>query len=294
MAKATISELLKFFEDSPDFHILNKPKQHKASHLTFDISIGYLNPIRPNNIHVIASHELAYINSLSAAEQQNLIKRLISSDAIAFVFKKADSIPPLFIDQDNIFVIHSTQNLEHIKNSIIYNFGNTTIHGCFVVVYNQGVLITGESGIGKSTLLLSLLNNGHMWVADDAPSFTLSDKQEIIGHATHQLESFIHVKNIGIINMDNEYGRSSQLKQHKLSAIIHLTKTSHNHKEQSLEFDPMKCEEILGITLPKWSLNANSNSLVLLIEKCAHQLVLHNWGISNSMQLDDKLNHLLK
>jgi len=294
MAKITISELLKFFEDSPDFHVLHKSKQYKTPHLTFDIKTDYFNPIRPNNIHVIGDYELAYINSLTESEQTNLINRLIHSGAIAFVFNKTDSIPSLFTSQSRISVIHSIQSLEQIRNNIINNFSNTTVHGCFVVVYNQGILITGESGIGKSTLLLSLLDNGHMWVADDAPSFTLNDKKEIIGHAAHQLESFIHIKNVGIINMDNEYGRSSQLKQHKLSAIIHLTKTSHNQKEQSLEFDPLKFEELLGIKLPKWTLNVDSKSLVLLIEKCTHQLVLDNWGISNSTILDDKLNHLLK
>ncbi len=294
MAKITISELLKFFEDSPDFHVIYKSKRCKTSHSTFDIKIGYLNPIRPNNIHVIGDYELAYINSLTAAEQQNLIKRLTHNNTIAFVFNKADPIPSSFLSQNSISVIHSTQSLEQIKSSVHYNFGNTIEHGCFVVVYNQGVLITGENGIGKSTLLLSLLNNGHMWVADDTPAFTLNDKNEIIGHAAHQLENFVHIKNVGIINMDNEYGRSSQLKQHKLSAIIHLANTRHNSKEKPLEFNPLTSRELLGIKLPKWTLSIDSKNLALLIEKCAHQLVLHSWGISDSVQLDDKLNHLLK
>jgi len=300
MTLPAINTLINLFEDSPSFQIVRKNTTNTPTPLSNSLSIDYLNVIRPKNIHVIAQAELDYINSLTKPEQLKLIEQLRESgEVVACIFSQIDTVPEIFIQQNFFSIINSDLNLTQIQKSIYFDneikgSNSVSIHGCFVVIYNQGILITGASGVGKSSLLLSLLNNGHMWVNDDNSSFVLNENNEIIGAAANTLGSYIHIKNIGTIDMDQAYGRARQLKQHSLTAIVELTNTENIIKNKLCEFEPLSHTEILKKTLLKWSLDKDHNNLALLLEECAKQLVLRDWGIFTSKTLENKLNQLLK
>ena len=100
-------------------------------------------------------------------------------------------------------------------------------HGVFMDVLGSGVLLTGTTNIGKSELALELITRGHSLIADDAPEFTLSSPDKIIGRSPDILREFLEVRGLGILNVRAMFGDNA-VKHHKtLNLIIHLTQFEH-------------------------------------------------------------------
>ena len=155
------------------------------------------------------------------------------------------------------------------------------------VVFNQGILITGKSGIGKSQLLLSLIDRGHMWIADELTELKSMADDRIIGSANKTLPSYIHIKGIGAIDMDKTYGLATRLTQHPVAAIVQLS--SDCHLEQLSFLNQQENVMVLNKTLPSWKIPSDSPNKALLVETCARQIILNEWGINAADELDAQL-----
>ena len=99
-----------------------------------------------------------------------------------------------------------------------------TLHGVFMEIYSIGVLITGESGSGKSELALELVTRGHRLVADDAPEFTQIAPDVLDGTCPDLLQDLLEVRGLGVLNMRQMFGDTAVKKNKYLRLIVHLTK----------------------------------------------------------------------
>ena len=106
-------------------------------------------------------------------------------------------------------------------------------HGVFMKIFDTGVLISGDSGVGKSELALALLDRGHQLIADDVVEFFNLD-DEVIGRAPLKLKNFLEVRGLGVFNIKTIFGDCAILEQHHLSMIIHLQKVDIIPREVSL------------------------------------------------------------
>jgi HPr kinase/phosphorylase len=129
----------------------------RGEHLSRRPSLaGYLNVIHPNKAQVIGSAELAWLDGLDARNRWEVLQKIMESDT------------PLWI---------SPRRGYELLNLLQYHLARAlaprvTLHGVFMEIYSIGVLISGDSGLGKSELALELITRGHRLVADDAPEFT--------------------------------------------------------------------------------------------------------------------------
>jgi HPr kinase/phosphorylase len=98
----------------------------------------------------------------------------------------------------------------------------STLHGVFLVIYQTGVLITGESGIGKSELGLNLIKRGHTLIADDIVEIRANDQGGIIGECPELLRDFIEVRGLGILNVRKMFGDTALAHQHSFDLIVKL------------------------------------------------------------------------
>ena len=299
MTTPTTSDLLSFLSSSNDYRPLNQELHNPNPLPAFEnLSINYLNLIRPQHIHYIGHHESTYLATRSPIELGELIEKLHAEKTIALLFHSDTEIPATLTNQQNFIISHTNLNLTQLNasicNSNVFNkIFVKSLHGSLVVVYNQGILITGKSGTGKSSLLLELVDKGHLWVADDSPLLTLNN-EKIIGHAeATKLSNFVHIKGFGVINMDNEYGRSRQLKSHKISAIFELADDTATDEDSINLLNQEKSVTIFKQKLPKWSINRDIRNLPLLVEKCAHRLILKTWEKNAPEQFNDALNRLI-
>ncbi len=242
-------------------------------------NVSYLNLIHPSQIQIIGTHELAYLNSLSRDFYKNTVTQL---------FKNSDLACIILVDSSTI-----SQGLrkaaEHYKvpiltselsGEVVINYLYTTIarilsqhitlHGVFMDVLGMGVLIMGDSGTGKSELALELVSRGHRLIADDAPEFSKIPPQIIVGTCPFDMNAFLEVRGLGILNVQALFGDSATKKDNYLSLIVqlrHMTSIDLRNIDR-LQGD-YRVRTILGIDIPEISLPvAPGRNLAVLLE-CA-------------------------
>lgn len=155
-----------------------------------------------------------------------------------------------------------------------------TISGVFISVYNVGVLLTGESGIGKSELALSLVYRNHQLISDDAISITKNHEDHLIGHCPPELQDFIEIRGLGILNIRVLYGEHAICDKQRLELIISLQEM----KDIKLTAEQRLCGisenvEILGVNVPQYTLPvAPDRNFDILVEAAVEKYKLQKRG----------------
>lgn len=283
MTSITIDAINRIFNSS-HHEIKNnfEPNLSPPTELTELDLVGFLNPIHPQFIQLIGSTEAFFLNQKKNIELKQLLSKLYRQHTRYLVFNSNTQIPPLFLKQSKICIVHSRSKKRNALKDLINTLNNVPLrsqsfHGAVVVVFGQGILITGKSGSGKSQLLLDLLEKKHMWVADDAPNIIINNNNQIIAQQPEHLEEFIHVKNLGVLNLDHNFGKSKRIPQHKLAAAIHLSDNEETKLYNNNGLSAHRNIDILGQAFPQWQLAIEHSNKTLFVEAVAKQLILNAW-----------------
>ncbi len=214
------------------------------------------------------------------------------------IFPTAAPVPRVLKKQRRIRVLRSqlptAKTLQLVGEEFSSRVNPVEIfQGSFVTVNALGLLITGRSGAGKSQLILELLERGHQWVADELTHCYLNYTGEVRGTALQDLASFTHVKNLGPINMDEMFGLSRRLPNYPVAAVIHLKENIIRQDNDFPAYEQRSSITLLDQTFPAWHLDSGRNNLALLVETCAKQLTLEQWGRPAAEALKQKVQETL-
>lgn len=145
-----------------------------------------------------------------------------------------------------------------------------TRHGVFIEVAGKGVLILGESGIGKSEVALELITRGHQLIADDVVDFSLTGTGKITGSCPDLLQDLLEVRGLGILNIKSLYGSSAIKNQKKLSLVIQLVAVNDVKDDKTGEsrlHGIHSDTKIIGVAFPQTTLPvAPGRNLAVMIE----------------------------
>ena len=128
---------------------------------------------------------------------------------------------------------------------------STLVHGVLVDVYGVGVLITGESGIGKSEAALELIKSGHLLIADDAVQVRRVDEENLRGTAPSRIRHLLEVRGLGILDVTMLFGEGAVRDEKDIQFIVHLEEWRQEKFYDRLGIDPPPTREILGISIPE-------------------------------------------
>ncbi|MDE1899621.1 MAG: HPr(Ser) kinase/phosphatase, partial [Xanthomonadaceae bacterium] len=192
--------------------------------------VGYLNVIYPNKVQIIGTEELAYLDALEARQRWETVQKIVAQRPLALIVSKDQAVPADLreaADETGTPLWISAKRGHELLTWLQYHLArllarSLTLHGVFVEVYSIGVLITGESGTGKSELALDLLTRGHRLVADDAPEFTLIAPDVIDGSCPEMLRDLIEVRGLGVLNVREMFGHTAVKASKYLRLIVHL------------------------------------------------------------------------
>jgi HPr kinase/phosphorylase len=170
------------------------------------------------------------------------------------------------------------------------------LHGVFMEVHGMGVLLSGESGIGKSELALDLINRGHRLIADDAPEFSRIGPDTVRGRCPEVLRDFLEVRGLGILNIREMYGDSAIKPSKNLRLIVRLQlmneKQIHNMDRLTRSY---RSNSLLDVDIPEVIIPvAPGRSLAVLVEAATRQHIQLVSGYNATEDFIQKQQQLLQ
>ncbi len=264
--------------------------------------VGHLNLIHPNRIQVIGRIEMEYLNDLPAEEHEQSINKLFGSTSFAVILCEGLAVPKNFqplADQHEVALLtcdnpsnELVSELRYVLTSMLAD--KQILHGVFLEVISLGVLITGDSSIGKSELALELISRGHRLIADDAPEFARITPDIVSGHAPPILQDLLEVRGLGILNIREMYGDGSIKHSKYLRLIINLIKPNDDEQPDRIN-STSSLREILGVQVVEITLPvAPGRNLAVMVEAAALDYLLKSRGYDAGQELIDRQKKILE
>jgi HPr kinase/phosphorylase len=245
--------------------------------------IGHLNLTHPNSIQVIGAYEAGIVAGFVERLLESHPAAVIVADGVAppaaLVEAATHSRTPLFTSP-----LPAPQVIEKLARYLAKLLAETTeLHGVFMDVLGLGVLITGESGVGKSELGLELISRGHGLVADDVVEVSRIAAHTLEGRCPALLKDFIEVRGLGVLNIRTIFGETAVRRKMKLRLVAHLARPAPGARDPT-ERLPLSAltEEILGVTVRKVMIPvAAGRNLAVLVEAAVRNEILKLRGIDS-------------
>lgn len=221
------------------------------------ILAGYEDYFDPARIQLLGFTEIGYLNSLSVSQREQCLEKYLSTKPAALIItRNLDPVEGLLTKAEKyeVPVLRTADDTSANMATIIAYLGveladRITRHGVLVEVLGEGVLIVGDSGVGKSETAVELIKRGHRLIADDAVEIRKVSSKTVVGQAPDNIRHFIEVRGVGIINARRLFGLESVKLSEKIDMVIRLEPW-----DSAKVYDRMGLEEnyinIMGIRVP--------------------------------------------
>ena len=248
--------------------------------------IGHLNLTHPNSIQVIGAHEAGAI--------AGLVERLFAQAPAAVIVADGVAPPQVLVDaaaRSDVALFSSPQPAARVIEKLARYLAKALAerserHGVFMDVLGLGVLITGESGVGKSELGLELISRGHGLVADDVVEISRIAANTLEGRCPPMLKDFLEVRGLGLLNIRTIFGETAVRPKMKLKLVAHLEKPQAGGRDttERLPLADMS-EDILGVTVRKVVIPvAAGRNLAVLVEAAVRNHILQLRGVNSTAE----------
>lgn len=253
--------------------------------------VGHLNRIHPNRVQVIGKQELAYLKKLTARERSTLLGEVFTCKRTAAVIVSGNRRPAAELAREAdthglaLFSsgLPSPVVIDHLQYYLTRALApRITVHGVYLEVMGMGVLITGESGIGKSELALELLSRNHRLIADDAVELVRVGPDVLVGQCPHVLSDYLEVRGLGVLDVRLMFGETAVRHKKRLHLIVHMEQI---HKDKHSKIDRLQAQQktrrLLDVEVPEVSLYVGpGRNLAVLVEAATRAYILRVWGIN--------------
>ena len=184
----------------------------------------------PARVQYLGFAEFEYVKSLEKEQQLECIERLFSKQpSVVIITRSLDPLDGMvdFAKKYRVPIIRTAEATSASLSTLIYFLGTAlapriTRHGVLVEVYGEGVLIVGDSGVGKSETAIELIKRGHRLIADDAVEIRKASAKTLVGAAPDNIRHFIELRGIGIINARRLFGMGAVKLTEKINMVIQL------------------------------------------------------------------------
>jgi HPr kinase/phosphorylase len=249
--------------------------------------VGHLNLIHSNRIHVLGAPEVDYVARMDAPRRRFYTEELISGGALGLIVAENLTAPEDLVARIDAAAVPAFTTARTAADVIdrlrIYLnkalAAHATLHGVFMDVLGMGVLIAGESGLGKSELGLELISRGHGLVADDVVDFARVAPDTVEGRCPALLSNLLEVRGLGLLDIKAIFGETAVRRKMKLRLIVELRRRS---ATETMERLPLAgtVQQVLGVDIPKVVIPvAAGRNLAVLLEAAVRNTILKLRGI---------------
>lgn len=251
--------------------------------------VGHLNMIHPQRLQVIGRAEQAWGYRVTPERLRSQVKELMAARPPALIIADdleilpavrdacEETATPLFVSPKPCSAVIELLRL-YLSRRLA---GSTSVHGVLMDVFGMGVLITGDSGVGKSELALELISRGHGLVADDVVELACIAPTTIEGRCPSMLRDYLEVRGLGLLNIRTIFGETASRRKMKLKLIAHLQRPLSAADGPRLPLDAQS-QEILGVAIRKVVIPvAAGRNIAVLLEAAVRNSILQLRGIDS-------------
>ena len=255
--------------------------------------IGHLNLIHPLLAQVMGPREVEYLQSLGGDAVAQTAARIVGGDTLFVLVGDGVPVPRSLVDAAEAAatpVLTSEEPSQHLINVLRpymqQELGEvTTLHGVFLDVLEIGVLITGDSSIGKSELALELISRGHGLVADDVVELQQIGPETVQGRCPPMLRDFLEVRGLGVLNIRSIFGETAVRPRKVLRLMVHLEMPVGGMEPRDRLASRSGTQDILGVEIPTVTLAvAPGRNLAVLVEAAVRNHILITRGIDSTRE----------
>ncbi len=259
--------------------------------------VGYLNYIHPYRVQILGAREVAYLANGTPEDCARRIARIVTLEPPVIILADGQTAPdallsmceraqiPMFATRESsAFVI------DVLRAYLSKHFAErTSMHGVFMDILGLGVMITGESGLGKSELGLELISRGNGLVADDAVDLYRINQTTIEGRCPELLQNLLEVRGIGLLDIKAIFGETAVRRKMRLKLIVHLVRKETLERDfERLPAEPIT-QDVLGIPVRKVIIQVVAGrNIAVLVEAAVRNSILQLRGIDTYQEFVER------
>lgn len=251
--------------------------------------VGYLNYIHPYRLQVLGAREIAYLTNGTGEDCARRVSRIVTLEPPVLVLADGQIPPPslLSLCEHAQIPLFATQEsaafvIDVLRAYLARHFSDrTTMHGVFMDILGLGVMITGESGLGKSELGLELISRGNGLVADDAVDLFRINQTTIEGRCPDLLQNLLEVRGIGLLDIRTIFGETAVRRHMRLKLIVHLVRLETFERDyERMPSEPLT-QDVIGIPVRKVVIQVVAGrNIAVLVEAAVRNTILQLRGIN--------------
>ena len=259
--------------------------------------VGYLNYIHPYRVQILGEREVAYLTNGSREDCARRVARIVTLEPPVLVLCDGQTAPDALLSmceraQIPMFATHESAAfvIDVLRAYLSKHFANrTTMHSVFMDILGLGVLITGESGLGKSELGLELITRGNGLVADDAVDLYRINQTTIEGKCPELLQNLLEVRGIGLLDIRAIFGETAVRRRMRLKLIVHLVRKETLERDyERLPYEPLT-QDVLGVPVLKVVIQVVAGrNIAVLVEAAVRNTVLQLRGIDTYQEFVER------
>ena len=258
---------------------------------------GFFDDFESGRIQMIGNMEHSYLDSLGSAGRYESIDKFMAHDVVAVVVTRGLEIFPELkelAEKHSTPLFRTAETTSDFMASLIASLNvslaeRITRHGVIVEVYGEGVLILGDSGIGKSETAIELVKRGHRLIADDAVEIKRVSNKTLVGTAPELIRHYIELRGIGIVDVRRIFGMGSVKETEKIDLVINFEAWEQGKMYERLGLDT-EYAEILGLKIPSITIPVKpGRNLAVVIEIAAMNNRQKKMGYNTALEFSKKM-----
>lgn len=258
---------------------------------------GYFEHSEPKRIMIMGTKEISYMNTLDLEILRERLERITDEYTPAIVISKNQEPPHVLIEianRKNFPVFLSNLPTYRLMVDIVAYLDEKlaptdNIHGVLLSIYGKGVLITGESGMGKSETALELIKSGHVLVADDRVD-VYRIHNTLLGQAPDLLKGMLEIRGIGIIDVAKMFGSTTVLDKSEVDFIVHLEKWDEEKEYARVGIEDEQFETYLEVSIPKILIPVREGrNISVLIQSAVANFNLRQQGFNSAKEFEQRV-----
>ena len=258
---------------------------------------GYKEYFYPDRIQILGRTEYDYLETLSDDKREKAIYSLMERRPCCVIFchgREVRESTKAYAKEFDVPILSTPKDTSYFMSALISILNvaladRITRHGVLVEVFGEGVLLLGDSGVGKSETAIDLVKRGHRLIADDAVEIKRVSDRTLVGSAPEMIRHYVELRGIGVIDVRRLFGMGAVKETEKIELIINLEQWEQGKFYERLGMDT-EYTELMGIKIPSVTIPVRpGRNLALIIEIATMNNRQKMMGFNTAEELNEKL-----